>query len=173
MDKKQPTASTRKQLNDINSDNSDLVQIPGAGSVKVGFIRPFTSEKLTELYVNADIDLEKVDELGAIELMSRKSSHLHKLVALAVLNRFWKIKMFYWILWRWYYYVKEYTYDQLFPIVAESKKKIPLEMYLLGMGLGAMMSQDKMNLTKMEAEQYRQELSRVSGLLSERNTGGL
>lgn len=46
--------------------------------------------------------------------------------AIIVLDGFWKLKFFYWILWRWFYYIRQYDNIQLQPILDVGKKKVPL-----------------------------------------------
>lgn len=53
-----------------------------------------------------------------------------KCVAAARLNGYFKIKFLWWLLWRWYFYIRQYSEADLAQAVAEIKKKIPLTDYL-------------------------------------------
>jgi hypothetical protein len=81
-----------------------------------------------------------------------------KTAALIVLNNYWKIKCFYPILWRWFFYVKEYTDEQLSEILATGKKKVPYIPFLTNTILVTGMRDTMMTMTKEEAERIRQGL---------------
>lgn len=63
--------------------------------------------------------------------MSKRSKVLHKVAAYIILNNWYKIVLFHPIVWRWMYYVNEYTSDQLLPIIIEGKK-IQVQAFSLG-----------------------------------------
>lgn len=87
-----------------------------------------------------------------------------KCAAMILLNGYWKIKMFYWLLWRWMYYVRQYYDKELEPIISEGKKKVPLEGYLTATILLTGMKDTMMTMTRKEVERIRQELSSVQSL---------
>ena len=80
-----------------------------------------------------------------------------KVVAAIVLRGFFRTKLFYWFLWRWFYYVKEYDDYQLQDIIAENKKKVPLMNFLVNTMLVTGTRDTMMTMTKKEAERIRQE----------------
>lgn len=152
------TKDLRKKLNSIVSDSADEVVIRGH-RYKIRWIRPDVNWKINEL---VDTDDKK-----------EKAQTIHKVFALGVLNNYFKIKLFYPILWRWFYYVKGYTWDELVPGITLIKKKIPLSAYWQGMALSVEMMTSWRTMEKKEAEQYRQELMLAASRLSEKNTDGL
>lgn len=168
----QPTKEQQKELLDINDDRVSKVKVDGRKkSAKVGYIKPFCQEQLTRLMVEEDIT-EAGTEVEALRLLSKKSPILHKFAAYAILNNFYKIKLFYWIKWRWMYYIEEWTYDQLLPIILEAKKKIQAGEFATGIVLAGQVKETRMMMTKQEAEQYQAELLSALGQHSERNTLG-
>mgnify|MGYP006972482874 FL=1 len=103
---------------------------------------------------------ETLREMSSVMLSDGDESMIScKCVALIVLNGFWRIKLFYWLLWRWYYYVQQYYDEELAPIILEAKKKVPLESYLTNTILLTGMKDTMMTMTRSEAERIRQELS--------------
>lgn len=82
-----------------------------------------------------------------------------KIAAAVILNGKWKITFLYWLLWRWFYYIKQYGDEQLEPIVNMGKKKIPQVQYYR-VTISAIEMRDTIKtMTKKEVEQFRQELS--------------
>jgi len=53
-----------------------------------------------------------------------------KAAAIYILDGYWKIKFWYPLVWRWFYYIKQYDNIQLQPILDEGKKKIPQIQFL-------------------------------------------
>jgi hypothetical protein len=82
-----------------------------------------------------------------------------KVAACIVLNGLWPIKLRYWFLWRWFYYVKEYTDEQLAPLLEEGKKKVPVEAYYEATILAIGMKDTMMAMTRAEVERILQEHS--------------
>ena len=95
-----------------------------------------------------------------------------KTAALIVLNNYWKIKFFYPILWRWFYYFKEYTDEQLSEIISVGKKKVPYIAFLTNTILVTGMRDTIMTMTKEEAERIRQGLHTEKPQQSEKSTVG-
>ncbi len=52
-----------------------------------------------------------------------------KCLAAARLNGYFRIKLFYWLVWRWYYYIRQYNEDELEDAIALIKKKVPADSY--------------------------------------------
>lgn len=76
-----------------------------------------------------------------------------------VLNGYFKIKFFYWFLWRWFYYVKQYLEIELHPLIDEGKKKVRAEDYYINTIFLIGMKDTMIAMTREEAERFRQELS--------------
>lgn len=148
---------SRRELDSIRMDRKDPVYVRDR-KFMIGWIRPDVNWRINEI---VEAEGEK-NRLQAI----------HKVFTLGVLNSFIKIKLFYPLLWRWFYYVKGYSWDELLPAVTLIKKKIPLEAYWQGMALSVDMMTSWRTMEKKEAEQYRRELMSAAFQLSEKSTGG-
>jgi len=73
-----------------------------------------------------------------------------KAAAIIILDGYWKLKFWYWLLWRWFYYVKQYDNIQLLPILETGKKKVPLQQfYFITMSL----TEAKDTLMRMRTEE--------------------
>ena len=80
-----------------------------------------------------------------------------KTAAIFLLDGFFKMKLFYWFLWRWFYYVKEYSMMQLSEILIEGKKKVPLaQFFVITMSLTEA-KDTLMMMTMREAERILRE----------------
>lgn len=92
-----------------------------------------------------------------------------KATALLRLNSWWKIKFFYWLLWRWYFYIREYNEAELIPYIEECKKKLPVEGYYGAIILLTAMKTTKMQMTRAEVEHFQAEQLSVQLAASQKN----
>lgn len=139
----QPTIEDEKLLNEVIEDSFDIVAIKDTKKkYKIGWLKKGTMRKISSETLKDGED----DALSA------------KTAALVILNNYWKIKFFYPILWRWFFYIKEYSDDQLSEIIAVGKKKVPYIQFLTNTILVTGMRDTIMTMTKKEAERIRQEL---------------
>ena len=136
----QPSKQDEKELNSIIKNQYDTMKLRGK-DVKIYWLGYFAIRKMTDVMIN-----EKEDE----------QSVLCKCVAAIKLNGYWKIKFLWWFVWRWYFYVKQYTEQELLPIVECAKKKVPLEPYLTATILLTAMKDTAMQMTRKEAENILQ-----------------
>lgn len=65
------------------------------------------------------------------------------------------MKLFYGWLWRWYYYVKMYTCDDLLPYISECKKKVPVQSYYASIMLLTGMKDTMMAMTREEVNRFQ------------------
>lgn len=84
-----------------------------------------------------------------------------KCLAAARLNGYFKIKFFWWILWRWYAYIKTYTDIELTEAINLIKKKvgIALGIYSVNTTLLIAIRETIMKMNRAEAKATLQELS--------------
>lgn len=138
-----PTIEDEQLLDSVMEDAKDEVSIKGTNKkYQIGWLKKGTMRKMTSV----SLEEGKDDMLSA------------KVAALVILNNYWKIKFFYPILWRWFFYIKEYTDDQLSEIIAVGKKKVPYIAFLTNTILVTGMRDTIMTMTKEEAERIRQGL---------------
>lgn len=145
--RKQVTEEQEGKLNDIVKNSVDEVTVRGR-KYKVRWLHNGTIRKLT------DIMLAEGDE-------SKVSC---KCAAAIALNGCFRIKLLWWAVWRWFYYVREYYDAELFELIETAKKKVPAEQYYMNTILLIGMRDTMMNMTRKETKAILQ------GLSSERHT---
>lgn len=155
---KQPSLEARKEYMDIVNDSVSLVPIPGTGKkVRISWLKPYTMERLTALWLERDIASAKVrDDKGVLKDLLVEPYFAFKEAALMILNNDLKIRFFYPFYWRWL--AHRYDETQMSDIILEGKKKLPLMAHFETMAYSMDMRTDAMKMTTKEAEQYRQEL---------------
>ncbi|WP_052340671.1 hypothetical protein [Bacteroides sp. 14(A)] len=84
------TTEQEKALNSIVENKKDIVKIRGR-KFSISWMRNRTRRKVTDIF----LEEKEEDKVSA------------KCAAALVLNGYFKIKFFYWLLWRWFYYVKQ------------------------------------------------------------------
>lgn len=143
---------------DIVSDSVSVVPIPGTRKqVKVRWIKPYTMERLTELWIERDLASAEVKKGSEVlKDLAKEPYFAFKEAALMILNNDLKIRFFYPFYWRWL--AHKYDETQVVGIIAEGKKKLPLMAHYETMVYSTDMRTDMMKMTTKEADQYRQEL---------------
>lgn len=144
-----PSAEAEKTLNAIIGNEWDAVNIRGK-EWRFRWLRYGAKRKITDIVLN-----EKNEDKVAV-----------KCVAVAWLNDLWSIKFLYWIVWRWMFYVKQYTYEELIEVTALIKKKAPVAAYLVVTTSLTEMKDTMMAMTRAEVERIHQErlMARLSQL---------
>lgn len=135
-----PDTSDEIELNSIVENKKDVVILRGK-KWKVGWIRNRALRKITDIQLN-----EKDD--------SKISS---KCAAALLLNGYWKILFFYWIVWRWFFYVSQYSNEELLPVIILCKKKVQLEEFCAVTILLTEMKDTVMAMTREEVDRIRRE----------------
>ena len=78
-----------------------------------------------------------------------------KQCAVVQLNNVWKIRFFYWLLWRYYYYIIDLDVWEVLGVLNVAKKKIQSAAFQLTTILATAMTDAMMTMTKGEAERTR------------------
>lgn len=152
---------------DIATDIPEVIAIPRTRrKVRIRGMKPYTIEKMTALWEHRDLSRE----IDAAERIKEDPYFNHKMAAVFVLNGYWALKFFYGFLWRWYAFVRQYTQDQLMPIIMEGKKKIPVYAFWMNMVLTLDMRNDWMTMMEKEAELYQAELISAAKQHSSKNS---
>lgn len=136
----QATPEQEQELLKVVENKPDIVELRGK-KVKVYYMRPITKLKITDIIV-ADENDSQVN---------------CKVAAAVVLNTGFKIWLWWWFLWRWFYYVKEYTDAELLPLIQTAKKKVQLEEYFATTILLTEMKETAKMMTRAEVERIRAE----------------
>ncbi len=153
---KQPDIADEKELLSIQENGKDEVMIPRTRkTVKVGWMKGYTMEKLSKLELTEGVKAEDEDTSTIIE---RRSKFMAKAASLCLLNGI-KIMLFHWIYWRYLYYIQCYAFDQLEPIIILAKKKVPAGSWYIASALVSQMKITTMTMTAEEAERFRAVLS--------------
>ena len=143
----------QRMLDEVCENEPSVVEIKGtrklfskkSRTVKIRFLCAETIRKATH------ISLDKREDV--IHELQQSS----KIAALYVLNSFLKIKLFYSILWRWYFYVRQYKAEQLYHIIEEGKKKLPQIGYYLNTTLIVSTRDTIKTMTRQEVEHTQSE----------------
>lgn len=168
---KQPNVQARLDYLDIVEDKPIEITIPRTKkTVKVRGIRPYTLERLTRLWLERDEFTIKEESAATLKDMCIDPYFAAKEAALIVLNDYWKIRLFWWFMWRYWGKWKGYAEEQMSPIIEAGKKKLPLMAHWTNMAFSVDMRTDWMKMTRKEAEEYRAELLSVASRLSSKNT---
>ena len=158
-------------LDENANDTPTVVQIPDTKkSVKISGIKPYTLEKVTQLWLKRDSMAIPEDSASTLKSMCAEPYFAVREALYFVLNDWFKINLFHRFLTFWWSKVKGYTEEQMLPIIMEGKKKLPLTAHWMIMAYSADMRTDMMKMTKKEAEQYRAELLSAAKQLSSKNS---
>lgn len=159
----QPKLDEQRLYVSLRDNNATTVVIPGTRkSYKIYWIRNGALDKLSRILIRkSDSDEKEGENDSPLEAIINDSKLASKAAAVYILNGYWKIKFKYWFLWRWFYYVRQYNYDQLMPILEEGKKKLQVSQFLIVTMLLTGAKGTAMNMRMEEAERTLQ------GLVSE------
>lgn len=167
---KQPDKNARRALNEIISDEATTIAIAGTRrTVKVRGIRPYTIECLTKLWSEREMQIPESssDTLRSVCIDPYFSI---KCACTIVLNSYWKLRLLYPLKWRIWAFLRGYSEEQMEPIIAEGKKKLPLEPFWRNMVYLTDMRADWMKMTQKEAETFQAEQIWAVSQLSSKNT---
>lgn len=155
---KNPSLASRKEYQDIVNDAVTLVPIQGTRKkVRVRWIKPYTMERLTNVWIERDLASIKITEGNDVAKdLAREPYFAFKEAALMILNNDLKIRLWYWFYWRWLAF--RYSETQIQDVIVVGKKKLPLMAHYKIMAYSLDMREDMVKMTKKEAEQYRAEL---------------
>lgn len=109
----------------IEDDYTECGILHHSAKYKVRWLRNGQIEKLSRLLVGKHDNDAEDTEGSVLEAMQSDAKLACKAAAIYTLPRWWKLKLLYWIRWRWFYYVKEYSFLELKDIITEGKKKVP------------------------------------------------
>ena len=161
---KQPSLESRKEYIDIVNDSPTIVRV-GKRQFKMHWIKPYTLERLTDVWAERDLAAAKIDEVNDVPKDLLKEPYFaFKEAALMILNHDIKIRLFYPLFWRWL--AHKYSEAQIVPVIHAGKKKLPVMAHYETMAYSMDMRTDMMKMTKKEAEQYQAELHSVVRRLS-------
>lgn len=151
----QPTIADEKELNGIIERTEESVKL-GKRTITIGALRNGVARKI------ADIILTEKDE-------SKVSA---KCVAAILCKRCFRLKLFWWVVWRWIYYWAEYPESELTEVIMTAKKKLPVEAYYINTILLTEMRDTMMAMTREEVNLIRQGQTGVKSPTSGQSSRG-
>lgn len=137
------TTEQQRLQKSVTKNYADDVIVRGK-TFKVKWMHPSTIDWITSLMLEEGND----------------SKILAQCAALIVLNGFWKCHLFYWLIWRWFYYVKQYNAEELMPLFSMAQKKTQqqgMTAYLSCTTLLTALKDTRKMMTKEEAERFLRE----------------
>jgi len=141
---KEATREDEKLQMSVRQNLADEVEVRGK-KFRVKWMHPATTEWITSLMLKDGNDRKVISQASA----------------LIVLNGFWKSHLFYWLVWRWFYYIRQYNASELEPVIQTAQKKTQQEAamaYLNDTMLLTALKDTAKQMTKAEAERTLQEL---------------
>ena len=140
---KEATRDDEKELVSVMKNKKDAVKVRNS-TYHIGWMHLGVGDWVSDLIANG-----------------KDNKIMAKSAALIVLNGFWKAHLFYWFLWRWFYYVKQYNAAELGPLFQLAQKKTSQEertAYLTDMMYLTALSTTRKQMTMEEAKRFHQEL---------------
>lgn len=164
------TNEDEKELMSIENDLYDIVEIPRTKDKwKIRWLKEAQMEKLSILELKYGIMATSEDNIANVK---KRARFLSKAAACCLLPGL-KLYVLYSFLWRYLYYIKGYSADQLLPIIKIAKKKAPqVESYLAMILVGQLKITNPI-LTVEEQNRFQAELLLEQNQPSEKNTDGL
>ena len=171
MIQKEATLQDKEALTELMNNISTKVTLHNGKTVKVGFIRGITQDKIDQLIVEYESFKKSLKPVSYDEeekpIYSDKDINrgnkvtrqfYAKCAAAILLNSYWGLKFFWWIKWRIMYNFGGLSGTDYLSIITEAKKKAQEQEYSLAMVFLMDMTTTWTTMTKKEAEEYRHEL---------------
>ena len=134
----QPSVDLQEMLDSVIGDTPTEVVFRGKKH-SVGWLRKGTMRRCTHIKIK-----EKNEWKRNV-----------KICVCILLNNIWKIRAFYWLYWRWLYYVRDVDVVEILSVLDKSKKKIPSNAFSLTTILAIGMTDLAMTMTKREVKATR------------------
>ena len=151
-----PTLQDERELLSAIDNESDKVLIRGK-SFRFKLLTGFAQHKITQIMLSQSDD----------------TKDSCKCVAAAWLNGFFSLRLLYWIVWRWFYYIRQYNEDELGNAISLIKKKVPLNQYTINTISLIGMRETMMTMNKNEVYLILREKSGGNDGNSAKNDNGL
>lgn len=136
----QPNVELQEVLDDILNETPTEYTFRGKNRM-LGWLHKGTTRKFTHIELKEKNEWKK----------------RIKQCAVVQLNNVWKIRFFYWLLWRYYYYIIDLDVWEVLGVLNVAKKKIQSAAFQLTTILATAMTDAMMTMTKVEAEHIQAE----------------
>lgn len=170
----QPSVESQRTYASIRDNDATVVGILGTKKkYKVRWLKNIQVEYLSRLLIRKeDTDEKDGTKDNALDAILTDSKLACKATAITILDGYWKLKFGYELLWRWFYYIRQYDNVQLQDILNEAKKKIPLTQFLLTTMSLTEAKDTLMNMRTEEAERILRELDTEHRAATEKQGSG-
>lgn len=136
----QPNIELQEVLDDILNETPTEYTFRGKKRM-LGWLHKGTTRKFTHIELKEKNEWKKrIKQCAVIQL-----------------NNVWKIRFFYWLLWRYYYYIIDLDVWEVLGVLNVAKKKIQSAAFQLTTILATAMTDAMMTMTKAEAEHIQAE----------------
>jgi hypothetical protein len=163
---RQPDVESQRWYQSLRDNDASMVKVRNK-RYKLRWLKPGQIVRLGRLLLrkrkNDVVDAGNTITGYAGDMLSALTDDqklLCKTAAIFILDGYWKIKFRYWYLWRWFYYIKQYDSFELEALIAEGKKKVPLEQFLK---ITMFLTGAKDTLMMMRTEEAERILRELSG----------
>lgn len=136
----QPSVELQEVLDDILNETPTEYTFRGKKRM-LGWLHKGTTRKFTHIELKEKNEWKK----------------RIKQCAVVQLNNVWKIRFFYWLLWRYYYYIIDLDVWEVLGVLNVAKKKIQSAAFQLTTILATAMTDAMMTMTKAEVERIQAE----------------
>lgn len=157
----QPSVQSQRTYASIRDNDAAIVSILGTNKkYKIRWLKNGQIDRLSRLLIRkGDTDNEDGTKDNPLDAVLNDTKLACKAAAIMVLDGYWKLKFRYWLLWRWFYYIRQYDNVQLQELLDEGKKKVPLAPFLMTIMSLTAARDTLMNMRTEEAEHILQELA--------------
>ena len=157
----QPSVEAQRTYASIRDNDATVVKILGTKKeYKIRWLKNGQIERLSRLLIRkGDTDNEDAEKDSALAAILDDTKLACKASAIYILDGYWKLKFRYWLLWRWFYYIRQFDNMQLQELLEEGKKKVPLAQFLMTTMSLTGARATLMNMRTEEAERTLQELA--------------
>ena len=157
----QPSVQSQRTYASIRDNDATIVSILGTKKkYKIRWLKNGQIDRLSRLLIRkGDTDNEDSTKDNPLDAVLNDTKLACKAAAIMVLDGYWKLKFRYWLLWRWFYYIRQYDNVQLQGLLDEGKKKVPLAPFLMTIMSLTAARDTLMNMRTEEAEHILQELA--------------
>lgn len=158
---KQPSLDIQKEYLNLSNKKKSILELGGGKKpLKIGWILPYTMERLDHYTLEIELKEPKTDVEKHLYVKDKLKLSA-KAASCIILNGFFKINLFHWFFWRWLYYVVQYNDFQYTMIIFEGQKKSPVDASLMGFQLLKTGKSTLMTMTEEEIAQFQ--AGQVSG----------
>ena len=148
----QPSVDAQQiYLSLIANDPEEVEILRTNKKYKIRWLKNGQLEKLTRLLLHKkSVDESMTTGSEVMDAILEDTKLACKAAAIIILDGYWKLQFRYWLLWRWFYYIKQYDNIQLQKILEVGKKKVPLNQFY---GTIMSLTEAKDSLMRMRAKE--------------------